>query len=192
MAKASKETSRRKASGKSCSRPRVFAIPKKYQDAGPYAIWQPNGPGRMLAQLANEDSLGEITLRAEQLADLVEQFEDEPLPPSLRRAVVGHLRGKRLRRQGVSKSRQTALERIQLFVLPLVYDDALNEANKERKRLKESGRKQGRYDDPNRLPSASALACDMVRACLSTFAEVKNGRLLNMVTEERKRREEDK
>ena len=125
-------------------------------------------------------------------SDVTLQIHSCGLPPSLRRAVVGHLRGKRLRRQGVSKSRQTALERLQLFVLPLVYDDALNEANKERERLKESGRKQVRYDDPNRLPSASALACDMVRACLSTFAAVKNGRLLNMVTEERKRRQEDK
>ena len=190
MAKTTKAISKHKASGEHRPGPRVFAIPNKYRDAGPYAIWL-DGLGRILGQLENEDHNKEATLRAEQLADLVELFQAEPLPPSLRRAVVAHLRGKRPRRQGVAKSRQTALERLQLFVLPYVYDDALNEANKERERLKESGRKQGRYDDPNRLPAASALACDMVRTCLSTFAAMKNGRLLNLVTEERDKRRKE-
>ncbi len=188
MAKTTKAASRRKASNGQSLRPRVFAIPKKYRDAGPYAIWLPNGPGPILAQLADEDSFGEFTLRAEQLANLVEWFQDEPLPPSLHRAVVGHLRGKRLRRQGVAKSRQTAFERLQLFVLPFVYDDALEESNKAREKLKASGLKRGRYDDPKRLPAASELACDMVRTTLSTFASVKNRRLLNMVSEERAKR----
>jgi hypothetical protein len=49
--------------------------------------------------------------------------------------------------------------------------------------MQKSGRKQGRYDDPNRLPTVSSMACDKVRKWLPTLASYKDRRLQNLVSE---------
>ena len=59
--------------------------------------------------------------------------------------------------------RQTSLELVEYIMLPGAYSEALIEAEAERKRLKQQGRRQGRYDDADRLPTASSIACDLVR-----------------------------
>lgn len=157
-------------------------IPQAFTDAGPYAIWQKGGPGRLLRKLANEHASHEVTLTPEELAGLVELFRGEPLPDSLRSAVVAQLRGKRLRQQGTPMRRQTSLELVEYIMLPGAYSEALIEAEAERKRLKQQGRRQGRYDDADRLPTASSIACDLVRKRLPTLAHLKDPSLKNEVS----------
>ncbi len=162
-----------------------FDIPRAYSGGDPYAIWREGGPGHLLSQIARDHAYGVATLTPDQLAELVELFRDEPLPESVRQAVVLHLRGKRVRRQGVPKKRQSGRELIELSILPSVYDDALKRAESERSDLRKLGRKQGRYDDPDRLPTASSMACNVVRKTLPTLKAVRDRRLLNLVSEVR-------
>jgi hypothetical protein len=157
--------------------------PQAFADARPYAIWQKGGPGRLLRKLANEHAGHEVTLTPEELADLVELFRSEPLPDSLCGAVVAQLRGKRLRQQGAPKKRESNLELVEYIMLPQVYSEAVMQAKEERKSLKKQGRKQGRYDDPNRLPTVSSMACDKVRKWLPTLSGYKDRRLQNLVSE---------
>lgn len=161
-------------------------IPQAFADAGPYAIWQKGGAGRLLRKLANEHAGHHVTLTPDELADLVELFRGEPLPDSLRSAVVAQLRGKRLRRQGPPIKRQTNLELVEYYMLPEAYSEALKEAEAERENLKKQGRRQGRYDDVDRLPTASSIACDLVRKRLPTLAHLTDPSLKNEVSKVKK------
>lgn len=138
-------------------------IPRAFSNGGSCAIWKPGGPGRMLGQLAREHATGEATLTPQQLADLLDLFSDEPLPDSLRTAITRHLRGKRKRLSGAPKKGTTNREQVERVMLPGAYEEALMEARTERSKLRTFGRKQSRYDDPDRLPIASAMALEKVR-----------------------------
>ena len=158
--------------------------PKSLAHIGIYGLWGPGGPGRLLSRLARDHASGEATLRPEELADLVELFKNEALPESLRQTVVLHLRGKRIRRQGAPKARQTGVELVELMMLPGVYAAAVEQAKADRDRLKQEAQTQRRRDPfPARVPPAGDLACDYVRKCLPTLKDLKNGRLKNLVSE---------
>jgi hypothetical protein len=158
-------------------------IPQALLKDGWYAIWKPGGCGRLLGQLAREHAFGEATLTPRQLAELVDLFRDEPLPESLRRAVARQLRGQRVLKQGAPRKGQTAQAEVELMMLPHAYLEAKEESKVERQQMQKSGRKQGRYDDPNRLPTVSSMACDKVRKWLPTLASYKDRRLQNLVSE---------
>jgi hypothetical protein len=177
-----------KTQAKSQARDRGYQliVPRALAEGGPYAIWQKDGPGRLLRELAKEHALGDATLTPEELAGLIELFRDEPLPDSLRVAVVTQLRGKRLRRQGAATKRQTSLEQVEYMMLPAAFDEALQEADAERENLKKRGRRQGRYDDTNRLPKASSIACNLVRKRLPTLSRLTDRSLQNEVSKARR------
>ena len=166
-------------------------IPRAFSNGGSYDIWKPGGPGRMLGQLAREHATGEATLTPQQLADLLDLFSDEPLPVSLRTAITRHLRGKRKRLSGAPKKGTTNREQVERVMLPGAYDEALMEARTERSKLRTFGRKQGRYDDPDRLPTASAMALEKVRRWLPTLADRDDRRLHNMISEVRAELKDD-
>ena len=161
-------------------------IPQAFSNGDPDAIWREGGPGPLLRRLAIEQATGEATLTQEELADLVELFRKDPLPESLRLAVTDQLRGKRQRRQGAPKKRQTSNELVEYFMLPGVYDDALEDAEAERELLRKQGRKQGRYDDADRLPSACSIACKLVRKRLPTLDHLTDRSLMNEVSKVKK------
>ena len=179
-------TSKSRTGSKDRIRQNPIDIPRSFADAETYALWQSGGPGRLLGRLADEHEFDEVTLTPEELAELIELFRDEPLPDSLRGAVVAQLRGKRLRRQGPPIKRQASLELVEYIMLPAAYSEALMEAEAERKRLKEQGRRQGRYDDADRLPTASSIACNLVRKRLPTLAHLTDPSLKNEVSKVKK------
>ena len=166
-------------------------IPHALSHGGSYAIWKPGGPGRLLSQLARDHSCGEATLTPDQLADLVQLFRDEPLPESLREAVAQHLRGKRVRSAGAPRKRETACAQIESIMLPGIYAEASKDAKIERVRLRKLGRKQGRYDNPDRLPTTSAIACYLVRTWLPTLAGLDDRSLQNLVSKSKARLADD-
>lgn len=182
MSKARKTSSKSQGASKAGHREIQLDIPRAFSNGDPYAIWQEGGPGRLLSRLASEHTSGEATLTQDELADLVELFCDEPLPESLRQALVDQLRGKRLRRQGAPKKRQTNLELVEYIMLPGAYTEALKDAEAERESLRKHGRKQGRYDDADRLPTAGSIACNLVRKRLPTLAGLSDPSLLNEVS----------
>ncbi len=158
-------------------------LPKSLGRGGVFDLWQNGAPVRLLSQLANDHYFKQPTLKRDELAQLVELFKDEPLPDSLREALISDLKGKRLRRQGAPKKRASVREYMELIMLPRAYALALEDAEIERSRLRTLGRKQARYDDPERLPAASDLAYDLVRKRLPTLKKVKKRRLQNLVSE---------
>ena len=166
--------------------PPRFDIPKALKTSHPYALWSKGGPGRLLRRLAVEAAGGEIRLTPEELADLVELFSEEPLPESLRVAVTAQLRGKRVRKQGSPRKRQSALEQVELVMLPGAYAEALKDAEIERTGLRSIGKKRGRYDDPNKLPTASSIACALVKKRLPTLKDQSDRSLLNLVSKVKK------
>ncbi len=166
--------------------PPRFDVPKSLKSGRPYALWSKGGPGRLLRWLAVEGAGGEIKLTPEELADLVELFSDEPLPDNLRVAVIQHLRGKRLRKQGSRRKRQSALEQVELVMLPGAYAEALKDAEIERTKLRGLGKKKGRYDDPSKLPTASSIACALVKKRLPTLKDQSDRSLLNLVSKAKK------
>ena len=139
-----------------------------------------------MRRLAVEGAGGEIKLTPEELADLVELFRNEPLPENLRAAVTQQLRGKRVRKQGSPRKRQSALEQVELFMLPGAYAEALKDAEIKRSRLRDLGKKQGRYDDPSKLPTASSIACALVKERLPTLRDQSDRSLLNLVSKVKK------
>lgn len=161
------------------------AVPEALRREGAYAMWREGGPGRLLGQLARDYATGEATLTPLQLAKLVELFQDEPLPDSLRMAVVGHLRGRRVRKQGARPKRLSAVEQVEQAMLPDAYAEALQEAEVERARLRSEGKKRARHGDPDKLPTATSLACALVRARLPSFASLSDRSLMNLVSRSR-------
>ena len=150
------------------------------------AAWMKGGPGPLLRKLAVEGAGGDVTLTADELARIVEEFRDEPLPESLRTAVTQHLRGKRVRRQGAPRKRQINRELVEFVMLPGAYAEALEDAKIERARLRDGGMKRGRYDDTHKLPTASSIACALVRKRLPTFKDQSDRSVLNLVSKARK------
>jgi hypothetical protein len=67
-------------------------------------------------------------------------------------------------------------------LLPRDYEHALKEAAVDREELKRRGRKPGRYDDPNRLPTLSSLACDKIREWLPTLRGQSDRSIQNLVS----------
>ncbi len=150
------------------------------------AAWMNGGPGPLLRKLADEGAGGEVTLTPEELARLVDEFCDEPLPENLRIAVTQQLRGKRVRRQGAPKKRLASRDQVELIMLPGAYAEALRDAESEQGQLRERGLKRGRYDDCCKLPTASSIACAHIRKRLPTLEDQSDRSILNLVSKVKK------
>lgn len=150
------------------------------------AAWMKGGPGPLLRKLAVEGAGGDVTLTADELARLVEEFQGEPLPETLRIAVTQHLRGRRVRRQGAPRKRQINRELVEFVMLPSAYAEALEDAKVKVTRLRDGGMKRGRYDDTQKRPTASSIACTLVRKRLPTFKDQSDRSIFNLVSKARK------
>lgn len=164
---------------------RQFVAPRAFAGKT-FDLWSRGGPGRLLKQLSDEAAGGDVTLTPENLADLVDHFSEEPLPESLRNAVTQHLRGTRVRRGGAPGKRKSTRHQVELIMLPGVYAEALKDAETEQTRLRKSGSRRGRYDDPSKLPTASSIACTLVRTWLPTLKDQSDKSLFNLVSKVRK------
>jgi len=160
-------------------------IPKALQSSTPGQPWQPGTPTRLLSGLAFDHFFEETTLTREQLAELVELFKDEPLPETLRAAVVADLKGDRSLKQGRKKARQTPLEQVELAMLPAAYDIALEDAVPEHERLKEVARNQPRRAPVMKIPTKRAVALELVRKRLPSLKGASDRYLCNLISDKR-------
>lgn len=163
----------------------TIVIPQALRGQGAHEPWRPGTPLRLLSQLASDHFLRQPTLTREQLAELVELFKDEPLPDCLRSAVVADLRGTRCRKLGRKQVRRTALEQVELIMLPAAYDEAMNDARAVRQRLKSEARTQPRRAPVTKVPTHRSIALDLVRRRLPSLAGMTDARLTNLVSEVR-------
>lgn len=111
-------------------------LPKSLVGKSAHEIWGPGGPGPLVRRLSDEHNLGRsapIPLTREELATLVELYEDEP-SQALRDVLVRDLRNQRRVRPGpkVSLGPSKWIER---QLLPIYYDRAMRVAGWLRKRL---------------------------------------------------------
>lgn len=160
-----------------------IVVPKRLCGANPLAAWLNGGPGRRLGKLARDAATGEATLSPEELADLVDDFKDEPPPPSLVHAVGSQLRGKRVKHKGAPKARQTPLEQIELVMLPEAYRLARQEAKEERKKLSKQRGKPLRRRRSEPLPTISSIACELVKRRLPTMNHLSDRGLQNLASD---------
>lgn len=160
-----------------------IVVPKRLCGANPLAAWLNGGSGRRLGKLASDAATGEATLSPDELADLVDDFKDERPPPGLVQAVGSQLRGKRVRRQGAPKARQTSLEQIELLMLPEAYRLAREEVKEDRKKLSKQRGKPSRRQPAEPLPTISNIACELVRKRLPTLKHLSDRGLQNLVSE---------
>jgi len=147
--------------------------------------WRPGTPILLLTKLAIDHFFKQPTLTRDQLAELVELFKDEPLPDSLREALVAELLGKRRRKSGRNSVRRGYREEVERVLLPCVYDHAMEEVRGIRERLKSEAKKLPRRAAVSKVPTRRSIALDMVRDRLPSFADVNNGRLTNLISEVR-------
>lgn len=162
-----------------------IVIPRAFQSDVEGESWRPGTPIRLLSQLASDHFFKQATLTREQLAELVELFKDEPLPESLRAALVDELNGQRCRKQGRKHARQTGREQVELFMLPAVYDEAMKDAADERERLKSDAKNQPRRASVAKIPTHRSIALGLVRQRLPSLARMSDQRLTNLVSEVR-------
>ena len=140
------------------------------------------GPGRRLAKLASEFATGEATLSPHELADVVDDFKDEPAPPSLVHAVSSQVRGKRVKPKGAPKARQTLLKQIELLMLPEAYRLAYEEAKEERKNLSKQRGNPRRRQPAQPLRTISSIACELVKKRLPTLKHLSDRGLQNLAS----------
>ena len=163
---------------------RRFVIPKHLSSGGTFSIWGASGPGRLLSRLANEDALREREpqpLTPIEIAELIELFKDEPLPPPLRSLLVRELLGERNFLPG-PKGVRTQREIIEMALLPSFYKEAVADARLQREGLKETERAKPRRAKLERVPTVSKLAADLIRTWLPTLKHLSDKGIANKVS----------
>lgn len=166
------------------SRPIIHIIlPKAFHGDVPGEYWKPGAPVRLCGQLASDHFSKQPTLTRKQLAELVWLFKDEPLPQSLREAVISELNGTRKLKQGRKPVPPSSRETCEQIMLPMVYEQAKKDAVESRKRLQREAQQQPRRAPKAELPKIRSIALDLVRERLPTFKRFSDQRLANLISE---------
>lgn len=160
-------------------------VPNACKSDNGHVPWQAGAPSRLFCQLALDHAAKQPTLTCEQLAELVDAFKDEPLPESLRSALIDELTGQRGRKQGRKVRQHTALEQVELAMLPGAYDEAMQDAQKVRAGLKSDAQNHPRRSHKTEIPTQRELALNLVRTRLPSLSSFSDPRLTNLISEQR-------
>lgn len=162
-----------------------IVIPKACKRDGSLKPWHARMANRIFFQLAMEHTTQQATLTREQLAELVDAFKEEPLPESLRLALIDELMERRGRKQGRKEIQHTALEQVELAMLPGVYDEAMQDAKNERACLKSDAQNQPRRSPETEIPTQREIALQLVRERLPSLSHFTDQRLRNLISTQR-------
>lgn len=159
-------------------------LPKSLRGKSAHEIWGPGGPGPLVRRLGDEHELGRSApspLTSEELATLVELYEDQP-PLALREVVVRELRNERREKPGpkVSLGPSQWLER---QLLPIYYERAMRVAAWLRKRLIAAEKRKKRWQKPEQVPTQAALAMRFVRHWLPSIRNLDDKTIANKLSE---------
>lgn len=163
---------------------RRLDLPRSFRDKSIHDVWGPNGPAALLRRLAQEHELGRLAprqLTKDELAQLVELYEDEPLPKALRNLVVLELRNQRPARPG-RKTGLNSIQRLEQDLLPSVYRRAMRAAAWLRKRLIRREERKMRWQTNEPVPSQTELAMSFVRNRLPSTRDLDDKTIANRLS----------
>lgn len=163
---------------------RRLDLPRSFRDKSIHDVWGPNGPAGLLRRLAQEHELGRLAprrLTKDELAQLVELYEDEPLPKALRNIIVLELRNQRCARPG-RKTSLNSIQRLEQDLLPSVYRRAMRAAAWLRKRLSRREERKMRWQTKEPVPSQTELAMNFVRSRLPSTRDLDDKTIANRLS----------
>lgn len=163
---------------------RRLDLPKSYRGKSIHDVWGPGGPGPLISRLTDEHKFGRsasLPLANEELATLVELYEDEP-SLALREVVVRELRNQRRTRPGPKAVRNPS-QWIQRHLLPIYYERGMRVADRYRRRmLVIEDRKKKRRDVAARIPTQTEVAFRFVRKWLPSTRGLDDKTLANKLS----------
>jgi hypothetical protein len=129
------------------------------------------------------------TLSRSDLAQLVDLFADEPMPPALQRAVTAELRGERIYRK---PKLPTPLEVVLTQGLVGFYDAATVKARAIRRDRVAAEKSRPRRELRQPVPPVSAIAVDLLKTWSVVKRNMSPKTVANLVSAARKRAKSDK
>lgn len=163
---------------------RRLDLPRSFRDKSIHDVWGPNGPAGLLRRLAQEHELGRLAprqLTKDELAQLVELYDDEPLPKALRNIIVLELRNQRRARPG-RKAGLNSIQRLEQDLLPSVYRRAMRAAAWLRKLLIRREERKMRWQMKEPVPSQTELAMNFVRSRLPSTRDLDDKTIANRLS----------
>jgi hypothetical protein len=147
--------------------------PKYLREKSFHEIWRPGGPGGLYRRAEQENKLGHLTpqpLSNEQLAQLLEECDGEPLPSALRNLVVRELRKKRRERPG-RKANLSPSHRLERLLLPALYEHGTLIARRYRRRLLLIETRKKRRHLAEQIPTEAEVALRYVQKWLPSSSK---------------------
>ena len=170
---------------------RRLDMPKSLRNKGLHEVWGPNGPANLLRRLAQENELGRSAPRPlsnDELAQLVELYDDEPLPQALKSILVRELRNERRGRPG-RKADLSPPHKLKQLLLPALYEHGTLIARRYRRRLLLIEKRKKRWQPAEQIPTEAEVALRYVRKWLPSSDKTLANRLTALKDKsERKKR----
>ncbi len=147
---------------------RRLDLPRSFRDKGIHEVWGSSGPANLLRRLAQENELGRSAPRPlgnDELAQLVELYDDEPLPQALKSILVRELRNERRVRPG-RKADLSPPHKLKQLLLPALYERGTLVARRYRRRLLLIEKRKKRWQLAEQIPTEAEVALRYVRKWL--------------------------
>lgn len=152
---------------------RGLYLPKYFRDKGLHEVWGPDGPAGLLRRLEQESELGRRApqpLSNEELAQLVELCDGEPLPSALRNMLIQELRNERCVRPGL-KVDLSPSHKLQQLLLPALYEHGTLVARRYRRRLLLIEKRKKRRHLAEQIPTEAEVALRYVQKWLPSSSK---------------------
>jgi len=170
---------------------RGLYLPTSFRDKGLHEVWGPDGPAGLLRRLEQESVLGHRTPRPlsnEELAQLVELCDGEPLPSALINILIRELRNERRVRPG-RKADLSPPHNLKQLLLPALYERGTLVARRYRRRLLLIEKRKKRWQLAEQIPTEAEVALRYVRKWLPSSDKTLANRLTALKDKsERKKR----
>lgn len=165
-----------------------ISVPSHFGCGDYFQIRASGGPADLLLKLAAEAVQGELSndpLTGDDIARLIELFQDEPLPVALREILVRHHRGERKFRAG-RKMQRSPLTILTDAMLPQLYGMAKHFAEQRHSGTEMRNSWSTHKAILNEEPSKTHLTCQQLREWIPRLRHVSDKRILNMISEAKK------
>lgn len=168
---------------------RSLELPKSLRSKDFHELWGHGGPAALFRRLKQEDKLGPLApdpLSNEELAQLVEFCDGEPLPSALRNILIQELRGVRRVRPGL-KVDLSPTARLKKLLLPALYEQGKLIARRYRRRLQLIENRKQRRHRAEQIPTEAEVALRYVQKWLPLSGKTLANKLSAMKDETEKR-----
>lgn len=168
---------------------RSLDLPKSLRNMGFHELWGPGGPAALFRRLEQENELGPLAPDPpsnEELAQLVEFCDGEPLTSALRNILIQELRGVRRVRTG-PKVDLGPTARLKQLLLPALYEHGKHVARRYRRRLQLIENRKQRRHRAEQIPTEAEVARRYVQKWIDLSGKTIANKLSAMKDETEKR-----